>query len=79
MSYYDYVEKHIFKVAGMHATGSPPEDLDVPARAVGYMKENGSWSDNKDTLPYRGVAAGGGCSTVGDCCRCLLSAIRFQQ
>jgi D-alanyl-D-alanine carboxypeptidase len=66
MSYYNYVERHIFKVAGMHSTASPPEALKIPARAIGYMKQDGAWVDDKDKLPYRGMAAGGGCSTVGD-------------
>jgi CubicO group peptidase (beta-lactamase class C family) len=30
------------------------------------MKRNGAWLSNTDTLPYRGTAAGGGYSTVGD-------------
>ena len=66
MSYYDYVEQHIFKVAGMRSTSSPPETLKIPSRAIGYMKQDGTWVDDKDKLPYRGMAAGGGCSTVGD-------------
>src|SRR5215469_4741494 len=37
-SYYDYVNAHIFDVAGMKNTGSEPEDKAVPNRSVGYMK-----------------------------------------
>ena len=65
-SYYDYVDKHIFQPTGMHSTGSPPESAKVTARAVGYMKRNGDWVDDSETLPYRGMAAGGGVSTLGD-------------
>jgi D-alanyl-D-alanine carboxypeptidase len=30
------------------------------------MKRNSAWVDDSETLPYRGMAAGGGVSTVGD-------------
>lgn len=64
--YYDYVRHHIFLPAGMQNTGSLPESAPVPNRAVGYMLKDGQWIDNADTLPWRGMAAGGGYSTVGD-------------
>ena len=66
LSYYDYVDEHIFKPAGMRATGSPPESEVVPGRAVGYMRVHHAWVDAKDTLFFRGMAAGDGLSTVGD-------------
>jgi len=72
MSYYDYVEDHVFHPAGMTSTGSLPEAVDVPDRAVGYMRASpsgGAWVPNTDTLPWRGTAAGGGYSTVGDLLR----------
>jgi D-alanyl-D-alanine carboxypeptidase len=71
MSYYDYVRDHVFRRAGMRATGSLPESTDVPDRAVGYMRTalGGAWVPNTDTLPWRGTAAGGGYSTVGDLLR----------
>ncbi len=66
-SYYDYVQEHIYKPAGMTLTGSLPEDQAVAGRSIGYMRsESGSWVPNTDTLPYRGTSAGGGYSTVGD-------------
>jgi len=70
-SYYDYVDEHLFRPAGMTATGSLPESEEVPQRAVGYMKPFGapSWTPNTDWLPWRGTAAGGGYSTVGDLLR----------
>jgi len=68
-SYYDYVRDHIFKPAGMTASGSEPEDQAVPGRAVGYMQQQGAWVPNTDTLPYRGTSAGGGYTTVGDLLR----------
>jgi D-alanyl-D-alanine carboxypeptidase len=70
-SYYDYVRDHVFRPAGMRSTGSLPESVDVPDRAVGYMRTapDGAWLPNTDTLPWRGTAAGGGYSTVGDLLR----------
>ncbi len=67
MSYYEYVRTHIFKPAGMASTDSLPESEKVKDRATGYMKgESGGWVPNTDTLPWRGTAAGGGYTTVGD-------------
>jgi len=66
-NYYDYVREHVFIPAGMTATDSQPEDVAVPNRSTGYMRdERGQWTANTDTLPYRGTSAGGGYSTVGD-------------
>jgi CubicO group peptidase (beta-lactamase class C family) len=69
MSYYDYVRARIFKPAGMASTDSLPETEKVKQRAVGYMKGDTGWTPNTDTLPWRGMAAGGGYSTVGDLLR----------
>lgn len=65
-SYYDYVDAHVFAPAGMRDTGSLPEDVAVPGRAVAYRRGDDGWVDAADTLPYRGTAAGGGYSTAGD-------------
>ena len=65
-SYYDYVDQHVFAPAGMHDTGSLPEDVAVPRRAHAYTRKDGRWVDAADTLPYRGTAAGGGYSTAAD-------------
>lgn len=67
-TYYDYVHEHIYEPAGMTATGSLPEDEEVPGRSIGYTGRPGA-SDrvpNTDTLPYRGTSSGGGYSTVED-------------
>ena len=66
MSYYDYVQKNVFEPAGMASTGSLPENVPVVNRARGYMRRQGQWVSNAGTLPWRGTAAGGGYSTVGD-------------
>ena len=68
MSYYDYVAANVYQPAGMTRTASEPESEPVANRSIGYMRAPGStgWSRNTDTLPYRGMAAGGGYTTVGD-------------
>jgi CubicO group peptidase (beta-lactamase class C family) len=65
-SYYDYVRARVFRPAGMTSTDSLPETEKVGLRSTGYMKREGAWVANTDTLPWRGTAAGGGYSTVGD-------------
>jgi CubicO group peptidase (beta-lactamase class C family) len=69
MSYYEHVRSKIFQPAGMTSTDSLPETEAVPKRAKGYMERGGKWVPNTDTLPWRGIAAGGGYSTVGDLLR----------
>ena len=70
-SYYDYVRDHVYGPAGMTSTGSEPEDQLVQNRSIGYMRQPGAagWQPNTDTLPYRGMAAGGGYTTVEDLLR----------
>ncbi len=68
-SYYDYVHRYVFVPAGMSSTGALPEAEAVPRRASGYMRKHGKWVSNAATLPYRGMAAGGGYTTVGDMLR----------
>lgn len=69
--YYDYVNEHIFKPAGMSSTASLPENEVVENRSVGYTKFDGAaeFHPNTGTLPYRGTSAGGGYSTVEDLLR----------
>lgn len=70
-SYYDYVREHVYQPAGMTLTASEPEEQPVPNRSIGYMRGRGSseLQPNSETLPYRGMAAGGGYTTVGDLIR----------
>jgi CubicO group peptidase (beta-lactamase class C family) len=72
-SYDDYVQQHVYAPAGMRATASLPESVEVPGRSIGYTAQipgsNGESRPNTDTLPCRGTAAGGGYSTVGDLIR----------
>lgn len=69
MSYYDYVQRNVFLPSGMNDTASLPESQRVPKRAIGYTDDDGRLIPNTDTLPWRGMAAGGGYSTVGDMLR----------
>lgn len=66
-NYYDYVREHVYGPARMSETGSQPEDVSVPRRAIGYtLAPKGGWVSAAGTLGYRGSSAGGGYSTVGD-------------
>lgn len=69
-SYYDFVQKNIYDVAGMKNSGSFPKTEKIPNLAVGYMKEkpDAAWTPNWNTLPWRGMSAGGD-STIGDLLR----------
>jgi CubicO group peptidase (beta-lactamase class C family) len=66
--YYDYLRKHVYAPAGMKSTGELPEDEMVPNLSIGYTTMDGNKAShpNTDSLPYRGLSAGGGYSTVGD-------------
>ena len=68
-SYSDHVRHAVFQPAGMTSTDSLPETEAVPNRSAGYMKRDGKWVSNADTLPWSGTAAGGGYSTAGDLMR----------
>lgn len=68
--YYDYVRERIFAPAGMTDTGSLPEEMPVPNRSRGYTRgADGNLTDNANTLPWRGSAAGGGYATAADLIR----------
>ncbi|HEL4248088.1 TPA: beta-lactamase family protein [Stenotrophomonas maltophilia] len=66
LSYCAYVEEHILRPAGMTGTGFEPETVNVPQRAVAYTKKDGQWVREAKSLPWRGMSAGGGYSTVAD-------------
>ena len=70
-SYYDYIREHIYAPAGMGRSGSEPESEPVQDRAVGYTRADtaSAWAPATSQLGYRGNAAGGGYSTVGDLAR----------
>jgi D-alanyl-D-alanine carboxypeptidase len=66
LPYDDYIQRNIFKPAGMTSTGNRPERETLPRRAVSYTGSGGGLKSAADTLPLNGTAAGGGYATVGD-------------
>ena len=64
-SYYDYLQGHIFKPAGMTGSGFEPESTSVPDRVVAYERTAAGFKP-ADDLPWRGTSAGGGYSTAVD-------------
>ena len=78
-SYYDFVQERIYDVAGMASTGSVPKTEKFPNLAVGYMRgPDGKLTPNTATLPFRGMSAGGGDSTVRDLMR-FADALRTHK
>ncbi len=82
-TYYDYVRRHIYELAGMTRTGSWPVDSLPANTALGYTRgaerrETAPWVRNTDLLPGRGSSAGGGYSTAHDLLR-LITALRANK
>jgi CubicO group peptidase (beta-lactamase class C family) len=83
--YYDYVEGHIFKPAGMTKTSFPIEHPEPSKLSTGYTHvhmgpdgpERGSdlSAVPADQYPVCGTPAGGGFSTVGDLARFALALL----
>jgi CubicO group peptidase (beta-lactamase class C family) len=71
MSYYDYVQRHVFMPAGMSQTAYLTLDEWPADKAVGYA----SGAENTSSLAFRGSSAGGGYSTARDLLR-LDAALR---
>ena len=65
-SYYDYVREHIYKPAGMTGSDTFEKTKPQPNQSVGYMRQDGKWVRNYDSLPLIGSSAGGGDSTAPD-------------
>ncbi len=70
-NYYDYIRDHVYLPAGMTSTALPaPGNQPVPDLSLGYTKQGGnSWHTNRASPQFRGTAAGGGYTTVGDLLR----------
>ena len=69
-SYYDYVREHVFRPAGMtRRTRCRNPRTSRNGRRDTCGSDPAPWEPNTDTLPWRGTAAGGGYSTVGDLMR----------
>ena len=63
--YHDVVRERVLEPAGMKDTGPLTIDA-VAGRATGYTSREGTPTDNRRHLPWRGTSAGGGYSTVDD-------------
>lgn len=74
--YFEYLNEHILKPAGMTKTVALDKDSAVAGRATGYMKLNVSgkavWRENTVSRVLRGNPSGGIFSTAGD-------LLRFDQ
>lgn len=69
-NYFDYVEQHIFKPAGMTHTDYSEMDAPISNRAIGYAPRQvdgkTQWRNNLYTNVLKGSPAGGGFSTAED-------------
>lgn len=68
-SYFDYIQRHVFAPAGMHASGFDRVDDTVPGLAVGYFREGvfaTDWKADWLKVPYSSSPAGGGFSSTAD-------------
>lgn len=74
--YYDYIQTHIFDVAGMKTTSFEELDQLDSNTAHGYVKEQNNkkiyWKSNESDCNWKGTPAGGAYSTVGD-------LLKFEQ
>jgi CubicO group peptidase (beta-lactamase class C family) len=79
--YYVYVDRHIYRPAGMTHTAAYRPDSLPQNTAIGYTRggpgapSSGPLRRNTEELPGRGSAAGGGYSTAADLAR-FLQALR---
>jgi D-alanyl-D-alanine carboxypeptidase len=69
MSYHDAIRKQIFLPTGMTHSGAEPEEQVRGLISIGYTQTENGLTDNRNLLPWRGTAAGGGYSTLGDLLR----------
>ena len=81
---YAYVDRHIYRPAGMTHTAAYPPDSLPPNTAIGYTRGDedapptAPLRRNTELLPGRGSAAGGGYSTAGDLAR-FVQALRDKK
>lgn len=77
-TYFDYVRKNIYEIAGMKNSDSYEMDFPVENLAIGYSPAPGSrygWQNNYFKHVIKGGPAGGGFSTVGDLHRFALAIL----
>lgn len=68
MSYYDFVQKHIYDKANMPQAGSFELDSTTPNLATGYLKRmhSDTWVNSTYTRAVKGSPAGGGFASAKD-------------
>ena len=77
-SYFEYIRKNIYEVAGMKNSDSYEMDCPVENLAIGYSPDSESdcgWRNNYFQHVIKGGPAGGGFSTVGDLHRFALAIL----
>lgn len=70
--YFDYIQQHVFKPAGMTDTGFDTIEDVTPQLSVGYFREGPfatEWKADWMRIPFKGGPAGGGYSTNTDLLR----------
>jgi D-alanyl-D-alanine carboxypeptidase len=80
-TYYEYVKENIYQPCGMMDTDSFETDRVVPNIAIGYagnLRNYDGLSSNIYLLPYKGISAGGGYSTVGDMLKFSNCLVNYQ-
>lgn len=86
MSYYDYLDRHVFAPLGMNHTGSNTLGERVPMLATGNTRHGTDdvlelhppTATNTEYLPPRGGPAGGGYSTLDDLHRFALGMLQHK-
>jgi D-alanyl-D-alanine carboxypeptidase len=77
-SYYDYIQRHVFAPAGMHASGFDRLEEVTPKLAVGYFRDgifSNDWKADWSKTQWKGGPAGGGYSNNTDLLR-FVAALR---
>ncbi len=81
LDYFSYVQKHIYKPAGMVNSDSYEMDQPVPNLAIGYERDHSAetgWRNNLYIHVLKGGPAGGGFSTVEDLHRFALALMQYR-
>lgn len=68
-TYHEFIHQCILEPAGMRDTGTEAENTVASTLSIGYMRNESGLVSNRETLPWRGTAAGGGYSTTHDLLR----------
>ena len=64
--YYEFIKRYVYAPAGMYRSGHFFRDDTDAGFAHGYLRIDGRWQRNTQTLALRGSPAGGGYASVND-------------